>query len=670
MVERIPITDVSPVVERGRYPVKAVAGESLTVSANVFREGHDLLGAGVVLTDPQGRDRPLTRMQPTDEPGPLRRRGHAGRRGRLDVPDRVVVGPVRHLAARRRDQDRGRDRRRADADRGRPGAASGRPRACPPKLEAAPHRRSPRPPRPGATRSCPVPVRLAALTSPEVAAALHRLPAARPVSTPRAVPVVRRPRARALRLLVRVLPALRGRDVRREDPDHGRSGTFTTAAKRLDAVAEMGFDVVYLPPIHPIGEVNRKGPNNTLTPARTTPAHRGRSAPKDGGHDAVHPDLGTIEDFDAFVARAEQLGLEVALDLALQCAPDHPWVDAATRSGSRPAPTARSRTPRTRRRSTRTSTRSTSTTTTTGLSREVLRVVRYWMDHGVRIFRVDNPHTKPVMFWEWLLGRGPAPPTRTWCSCRRRSPRPAMMRGARRWSASTSRTRTSPGATPSGSSRSTCTSCRTRRATLMRPNLFVNTPDILTEYLQYGGPAAFRSAPPSRPPASPTWGVYAGFELYEHVAVKPGSEEYLDSEKYQLRPRDWEAAERGGPHPGAVHHPAQRDPPRATPPCSGCATSPSTAPTTTPSSASASRRRRSTQQATTTRSSWSSTSTRTARARRSCTSTCRRSATTGTTRSSSTTSITGEPWRWGETQLRAPRPVLRAGPRPVDPEDA
>ena len=287
-------------------------------------------------------------------------------------------------------------------------------------------------------------------------------PAPRPASPARAVPAVRRPGARALRLLVRVLPALGGCDVRREDRN-GASGTFTTAAKRLDAVAEMGFDVIYLPPIHPIGEVNRKGPNNTLTPGPDDVGSPWAIGSKDGGHDAIHPDLGTIEDFDAFVARASELGLEVALDLALQCAPDHPWV-TSTRSGSRPAPTGRSRTPRTRPRSTRTSTRSTSTTTPTGSAREVLRVVRYWMDHGVRIFRVDNPHTKPVAFWEWLLARGPAHRPRRDLPVRGVHPAGDDAR-PRRWSASTSPTRTSPGATPSGSSRSTCSelSHETRR---------------------------------------------------------------------------------------------------------------------------------------------------------------------------------------------------------------
>ncbi len=321
------------------------------------------------------------------------------------------------------------------------------------------------------------------------------------------------------------------------------SGNFNTAAKRLDGVAEMGFDVIYLPPIHPIGEVNRKGPNNTLTPGPEDTGSPWAIGSKDGGHDAIHPDLGTFDDFDAFVARAREVGLEVALDLALQCAPDHPWVTAhpewfTTRADGTIAyaenppkkyqdiyPMNFDNDPK-------------------GVCREVLRVVRLWMSHGVRIFRVDNPHTKPVKFWEWLLKE-----------VRRTDPdviflseaftRPAMMHGL--------------GAIGYHQSYTYFTWRNTRdeigtylkelsqqSAHLMRPNFFVNTPDILPAFLQYGGPAAFKVRAAIAATASPSWGVYAGFELYEHVAVKPGSEEYLDSEKYEIRIRDWAAAEAEG----------------------------------------------------------------------------------------------------------------------------
>jgi starch synthase (maltosyl-transferring) len=329
------------------------------------------------------------------------------------------------------------------------------------------------------------------------------------------------------------------------DPKTGRitSGNFRTAAKRLDAVAAMGFDVIYLPPIHPIGEVNRKGPNNTLTPGPDDPGSPWAIGSRHGGHDAIHPDLGTLADFDAFVSHARSLGLEVALDLALQAAPDHPWVTShpewfTTRADGTIAyaenppkkyqdiyPLNFDNDP-------------------AGISAEVLRIVRHWMDHGVRIFRVDNPHTKPVAFWEWLLReiRSTDPDVLFLSEA---FTRPAMMHGL--------------GAVGYHQSYTYFTwrnekteiedylrEVATESDHLMRPNFFVNTPDILHAFLQYGGPAAFKIRATLAAMSSPSWGVYAGFELFEHVAVRPGSEEYLDSEKYQLRPRDWAAAEKEG----------------------------------------------------------------------------------------------------------------------------
>ena len=317
------------------------------------------------------------------------------------------------------------------------------------------------------------------------------------------------------------------------------SGTLRTAAARLDAVAEMGFDVIYLPPIHPIGEVNRKGPNNTLTPGPDDTGSPWAIGSKDGGHDAIHPDLGDFDDFDAFVTRAGELGLEVALDLALQCAPDHPWVTShpewfTTRADGTVAyaenppkkyqdiyPVNFDNDP-------------------TGICREVLRVVRLWMSHGVRIFRVDNPHTKPVAFWEWLLRE-----------IRRTDPdvlflaeaftRPAMMRGLGAIGFHQSYTYFT-WRTAKWEIEEYLRELATESDHVMRPNFFVNTPDILHASLQYGGPAMFKIRAAIAATGSPSWGVYAGYELFEHVAVKPGSEEYLDSEKYQIRIRDWDGA--------------------------------------------------------------------------------------------------------------------------------
>ncbi|WP_457206348.1 maltotransferase domain-containing protein, partial [Nocardioides sp. P5_C9_2] len=384
----------------------------------------------------------------------------------------------------------------------------------------------------------PVEARLAALQSPELRDVLGRHPLRELVSTEGPYPVYA-DRTRALYgSWYEFFPRSEGAT---KDPRTGKvtSGTFRTAAKRLDAVAGMGFDVIYLPPIHPIGEVNRKGPNNTLTPGPEDTGSPWAIGSKDGGHDAIHPELGDFDDFDAFVARAGELGLEVALDLALQAAPDHPWVTShpqffTTRADGSIAyaenppkkyqdiyPVNFDNDP-------------------TGICREVLRIVRLWMSHGVRIFRVDNPHTKPLAFWEWLLKE-----------IRRTDPdviflseaftRPAMMHGLGAVGYHQSYTYFT-WRTGKRELEEYLTEVATESDHLMRPNFFVNTPDILHAYLQYGGPAAFKVRAVIAATGSPSWGVYAGYELYEHVAVKPGSEEYLDTEKFQIRVRDWEAA--------------------------------------------------------------------------------------------------------------------------------
>ena len=318
--------------------------------------------------------------------------------------------------------------------------------------------------------------------------------------------------------------------------------------------------MVYLPPIHPIGEVNRKGPNNTLTPGPDDTGSPWAIGSKDGGHDAIHPDLGTFEDFDAFVAHAQSLGLEIALDLALQCAPDHPWVEShpewfTTRADGSIAyaenppkkyqdiyPVNFDNDP-------------------TGICREVLRIVKLWMSHGVRIFRVDNPHTKPVAFWEWLLRE-----------VRRTDPdvlflaeaftRPAMMStlGAigfhQSYTYFTWRT-------AKWEIEDYLRELSHHTDHLMRPNFFVNTPDILHESLQYGGPAMFKIRAVLAADGSPSWGVYSGYELFEHVAVQAGQRGVprlgeVPDPRPRLGPR------RGrGPHARAVPARAQPRPPRA-----------------------------------------------------------------------------------------------------------
>ena len=538
MVGRIPVMDVMPLVDLGRLPAKATVGEAFPVTATVFREGHDKLAAEVVLVDPGGKRRPPVRMVPEgpepdrylawvspDAEGawsfevqawsdPLATWQHAAG---LKIPAGVDVELMftegRLLLERVLAELDGTETRARDLVRG--------------GIEAA------------TDETRPVEARLATLEAPDLTAVLREHPLREMVTVEGPYPAYAdRPRA-LFGSWYEFFPRSEGA-TRDESTGRVRSGTFRTAAQRLDAVAAMGFDVIYLPPIHPIGEVNRKGPNNTLTPGPDDPGSPWAIGSRHGGHDAVHPDLGTLEDFDAFVDRATSLGVEVALDLALQAAPDHPWVTShpewfTTRADGTIAyaenppkkyqdiyPINFDNDP-------------------AGIAAEVLRVVRHWMSHGVRIFRVDNPHTKPVAFWEWLLGEvRKTDPDVVFLS--EAFTRPAMMRGLGAVGFHQSYTYFT-WRTARGEIEDYLLELSRETDHLMRPNFFVNTPDILHAFLQYGGPAAFRIRAALAATSSPSWGVYAGYELYEHVAVRPGSEEYLDSEKYQIRIRNWADAD-------------------------------------------------------------------------------------------------------------------------------
>ncbi len=322
-----------------------------------------------------------------------------------------------------------------------------------------------------------------------------------------------------------------------------KSGNFQTAAKRLPAVAKMGFDVVYLPPIHPIGTTFRKGRNNTLSPEPDEPGSPWAIGSEDGGHDAVHPDLGTLADFEQFVSRTRELGMEVALDFALQCSPDHPWVkehpewftiraDGTIAYAENPPKKYQDIYPLNFDRDPE------------GLYTEIKRVLRHWMDHGVRIFRVDNPHTKPVAFWERLMADiHTTDPDVLFLA--EAFTRPAMLQTLAKVGFHQSYTYFT-WKNSKADVEAYLSELAHETSSFLRPNLFVNTPDILHEYLQHGGIPAFKIRAVLAALASPTWGVYSGYELAENIPVRPGSEEYLDSEKYQYKPRNWALAEREG----------------------------------------------------------------------------------------------------------------------------
>ena len=321
------------------------------------------------------------------------------------------------------------------------------------------------------------------------------------------------------------------------------SGTFVSATKRLPAVAAMGFDVLYLPPIHPIGVAHRKGPNNSLTAGPNDPGVPWAIGNSDGGHDAINPALGTMKDFENFVTAAKKAGLEIALDLALQTSPDHPWVksnpqwfnkraDGTIAYAENPPKKYQDIYP------------INFDDDYEGIRDEVLRIIRLWVSKGVKIFRVDNPHTKPVHFWQDLLD-----------IVRRESPEviflaeaftaPAMMHALGKAGFHQSYTyftwRTSKSElTEYGREVAQQTSA------FFRPNFWVNTPDINPYHLQSGNPAMFALRAVLASTLTPSWGMYAGYEIYEHRPFKEGGEEYLDSEKYEIKVRDWDGAAKKG----------------------------------------------------------------------------------------------------------------------------
>ncbi len=545
MISRIPIMDVQPVVEGGRFPAKAVEGETFPVSATVFREGHDRLGAEVVLTGPDGTDRQREAMRLVSAEVPDRWVAEITPDSTGDWTFRVEswshpYATWGHDAVVK--IEAGVDVELMLAEGAlvleRAAKAISRPRSAPGKasrqvlLDAVAAL---------GDEDRPVEARLAAGTAPEVRVVLAAHPLRDLVDASPSWPVQVDRRRALVGSWYEFFPRSEGARVEAD----GRvvPGTLRTAAERLPAVAAMGFDVVYLPPIHPIGRVNRKGRNNTLDPSPDDVGSPWAIGAEEGGHDAVHPDLGTIEDFDEFVRAAATAGLEVALDFALQCAPDHPWVakhkewfttraDGSIAHAENPPKKYQDIYPLN------------FDNDPEGLYAEILRVLRHWIDHGVRIFRVDNPHTKPVPFWQRLFAE-----------IRETDPdvvflaeaftKPAMMRALGTVGFHQSYTYFT-WRNDKSEIESYLAELAHETAHLLRPNFFVNTPDILTAYLQYGGPAAFKVRAVLAATGSPSWGVYAGYELFEHVAVRPGSEEYLDSEKYQVKVRDFAAAEAEG----------------------------------------------------------------------------------------------------------------------------
>ncbi|WP_029135718.1 alpha-1,4-glucan--maltose-1-phosphate maltosyltransferase [Nakamurella lactea] len=543
MVGRIGLNDITPLVACGRYPAKAVVGRPLEVGATVFREGHDAVAANVVFRPVPAKGSkaravvgPLNRMTP-GTPGTDRWSATVtpDSQGMWSLTVEAWSDPLatwRHTVEVKAAAGQLGDELANDLETGA-------------RLLDKIARR-PRNPNAGRLRAAAaalrdpdrgVPERLAPALDAELWKALVADPIRELITRSAAVQVwVDRPLAE-FGSWYELFPRSIGGEI---DPAGRplRHGTLRDAIGALPRVAAMGFDIVYLPPVHPIGEVNRKGRNNSVTCEPDDVGSPWAIGSAAGGHDAIHPELGTIDDFDAFAAAAGEHGLAVALDIALQCAPDHPWVSAHPEwFTTRPDGTiAYAENPPKKYQDIYPLNFDNDPA---GLYQAVLEIFQYWIAHGVTVFRVDNPHTKPLNFWEWLIAKVRAD-TPDAIFLAEAFTKPAMMHELARVGFSQSYT---------------YFTWRTGKAELteygvelvegsdyMRPNFFVNTPDILHASLQFGGEPMFAIRAVLAATMVPSWGVYSGYELFEHVAVREGSEEYLNSEKYQLRPRDFAGA--------------------------------------------------------------------------------------------------------------------------------
>lgn len=545
---RIPVQSVRPLVDGGTRPVKCVEGEELVVAAQVFREGHDAVGATAVLTGPDGRDHHFP-MQ-VDNPG-------LSWWSATVVADRPGWWTYRvegwsdpyatwvHDATIKVEAD-------IDAEMMLEEGARVLERAL--RSYAVGAHSAGSAPEPGVVRDAvtalrdttrPARARLHAATSPEVQEAFAARPFREVVSPSPAYPLLVERELALFGAWYEIFPRSEGAWY---DEEAGRwhSGTLRTAAERLPAIAGMGFDVVYLTPVHPIGTTARKGRNNSLTAEPGDPGSPYAIGSPDGGHDAIHPDLGTFADFDAFVRAARRNGIEVALDIALQCSPDHPYVtehpewfttrvDGSIAYAENPPKKYQDIYPLNFDKDPR------------GAYTEMRRMIQVWVDHGVTLFRVDNPHTKPVQFWQWIIADVARDhPEVIWLS--EAFTKPAMMHSLAKAGFQQSYTYYA-WRNLRWELQEYMEELARETAAFLRPSFWPTTHDILTPYMQYGGPTAWTLRAALAATLSPTYGIYAGYELMENVA-RPGAEEQVDNEKYEYKNRRWQDYEPGGSKEG------------------------------------------------------------------------------------------------------------------------
>jgi starch synthase (maltosyl-transferring) len=529
--ERVVIESVTPSVDCGRYPIKRALGGRVDVGADIFKDGHDLISARIVYCHADDR---ADRVAPLEfEFNPDRWFGsfRPDALGRWQYGVEAWPDPIRTWSVELR--------KRVEAGQD----------TAPELLEGARLLRiaSARPDGGGGARQqlLDVAARLEATSAPiyeRLSLALsdvwHESASGplRPEDVARFAPmlglVVDREEA-AFAVWYELFP-------RSQTASSKRHGTFADVERRLPELASLGFDVIYLPPIHPIGRDHRKGKNNALKAAPDDVGSPWAIGAREGGHAAVHPELGTVDDFVRLVRAAKEFGMEIAIDFALQCAPDHPWVkehpewffvrvDGSVRYAEYPPKKYEDIYP----------------LNLWCADREALwdacrDLLLYWAARGVRSFRVDNPHTKPLAFWEWVIAEVQrAYPDVVFLS--EAFTRPKRMKTLSKLGFSQSYTYFTWKNTKEDLVEYLTELTQTEMTEYFRPNFFANTPDILHEYLQTGGRPAFRARLLLAGTLAPVYGLYSGYELCEHTPLHPGSEEYLNSEKYQIVVRDWNA---------------------------------------------------------------------------------------------------------------------------------
>jgi starch synthase (maltosyl-transferring) len=541
--KRFPIYDIEPVVYFGDefLGAKAVVNERITVRASVVREGHDAVGVQVVLSNPNG-DEIQRHLMREIWPGMDRYEGFVTPTalGNWNFHIEAFDDPFHTW-----DHDCG-IKIRAGIDEELCCAMGVEVfnfalESNKSSLEGKERKELERVVKTLADKKLSALSRFEFATSDEIKEIFHRNPTRRYVGKSEKYPIyVERERA-LFGAWYEFFPRSEGA-IKNKDGTV-TSGNFKTATKSLERVAKMGFDVLYLPPIHPIGTKFRKGKNNSLTPDANDPGVPWAIGSHIGGHDTVNPELGTVKDFEDFVKAANKLHIEVALDFAMQVSPDHPWVAAHPNwFTTRPDGTiAYAENPPKKYQDIYPINFDHDYQ---GIKTEVIRILRFWIDKGVKIFRVDNPHTKPVIFWQEVIAEiNKANPEVIFLA--EAFTRPAMMHSLGKAGFQQSYTyftwRNSKEELIEYGNEVAKTS-----SAFFRPNFWVNTPDILPFHLQNGNPAMFALRALLAATLTPSWGMYAGYELYEHIRFKEGGEEYKDSEKYEIKVRDWAGAEKLG----------------------------------------------------------------------------------------------------------------------------